>query len=924
MANLQNSTEGIQAQATSASTSSFVTALVFNLAVFGAELLAFSLLRKYFKTIYEPRTFLTPEGKRVKPLSQTIWDWPRDVFLADSDLIRQQNGLDAYMFVRFLRMMVKILLPIWFFSWAVLMPVTSVRTSVPGNDGLNIFTFGNIAPKDSARYSAHLILAWLFTFWILYVVRIELRRYITLRQRHLIDPNHASTAQANTVLVTGVPQKYLSEQALTKLFQHCPGGVRKVWLNRDLKDLPGVYDRRLSACNKLESAENALLKTALKIHKKNPGIVEKQSPDVESGSIGEADRIVPKNKRPSHRLPAGSMPFSLPLIGQKVDTIEWCKKQILECNQILAAERKILYSEIRASKKKKERLHLPAKLQALPGQIQSHLPHSRSRGFEEDPEAVNHNGIDDASLEEHNDELGPPEEEASAKYPPLNSAFILFKSQIGAHVAAQILTHDQPFRMVDKYIELSPDEVVWGNLGLNPYEKLIRKLISFGLTSGLIIAWAIPVAFVGIISNIHSLCTTYSWLAWLCKIPSVIVGIIQGILPSVLLAVLFILLPIVLRLLARFEGIPTRTGIELSLMTRFFAFQVVHGFLVVSLSSGIIAALPDLVKNASSIPATLAQRLPNASTFFLTYIILQGLTGTAGGFLTIVPLVIYYVKLIILGSTPRSIYNIKYTLRDVAWGTLFPSITLLVVITFAYAIISPIINGLACFTFFLFYMLYKYLFLWQLGFSESGDSGGLFFPKAIQHTFVGLYIQQIVLAALFFLAQDENKKASAIPEGILMIVLILITALANSVLNNNYSGQLLTSLPLTLADRAHAAAESHERRLIDERNDAAHHDEHEETPLAGNQAPGPSSSPDAEEDPKPLPVPPRPLGPTDFEHPSVRTPQRPIWIPADPLGVGHSEAGSLRADGIDASTVHAMMNEKGKVEVDGRPPEDEN
>lgn len=72
-------------------------------------------------------------------------------------------------------------------------------------------------------------------------------------------------------------------------------------------------------------------------------------------------------------------------------------------------------------------------------------------------------------------------------------------------------------------------------------------------------------------------------------------------------------------------------------------------------------------------------------------------------------------------------------------------------------------------------MLYKYLFLWQLGMSESGDTGGLFFPKAIQHVFVGLYVQQLVLAVLFFLAQDEHHKQSGIPEGALMIVLLAVT-----------------------------------------------------------------------------------------------------------------------------------------------------
>jgi hypothetical protein len=147
----------------------------------------------------------------------------------------------------------------------------------------------------------------------------------------------------------------------------------------------------------------------------------------------------------------------------------------------------------------------------------------------------------------------------------------------------------------------------------------------------------------------------------------------------------------------------------------------------------------------------------------------------AGGFLQAVPLAIYYVKLILLGSTPRSVYNIKYGLRSIAWGTTFPGITLLVVITLGYSIISPIINGLACATFFLFYIMYKYLFLWVYQQPPTSDTGGLFFPKAIGHIFVGMYVQQVCLAALFFLAQNQNKKPSAIPEAVLMIVLIVIT-----------------------------------------------------------------------------------------------------------------------------------------------------
>lgn len=99
-----------------------------------------------------------------------------------------------------------------------------------------------------------------------------------------------------------------------------------------------------------------------------------------------------------------------------------------------------------------------------------------------------------------------------------------------------------------------------------------------------------------------------------------------------------------------------------------------------TISGGVIQAIPELTRDPTSIPTLLATNLPKASTFFLTYAILQALSGTAGSLLQIAPLVIYYAKLFILGSTPRSVYSIKYDLRDVFFGTLFPSITLLMVI----------------------------------------------------------------------------------------------------------------------------------------------------------------------------------------------------------------------------------------------------
>ncbi len=60
---------------------------------------------------------------------------------------------------------------------------------------------------------------------------------------------------------------------------------------------------------------------------------------------------------------------------------------------------------------------------------------------------------------------------------------------------------------------------------------------------------------------------------------------------------------------------------------------------------------------------------------------LQGLSGSAAGFLNMVPLALYYIKLFVLGSSPRSVYKLKYGMQSVSFGTLFPTMTLLVVIS---------------------------------------------------------------------------------------------------------------------------------------------------------------------------------------------------------------------------------------------------
>jgi hypothetical protein len=248
----------------------------------------------------------------------------------------------------------------------------------------------------------------------------------------------------------------------------------------------------------------------------------------------------------------------------------------------------------------------------------------------------------------------------------------------------------------------------------------------------------------------------------------------------------------------------------------------------------------------------------------------------------------------------------------------------------------------------LFYLVWKYLFLWQLDQPASGDTGGLFFPKAIQHMFVGLYIQQVCLAALFFLLKKGRV------EGGLTIALILITIFFHMLINNSY-GPLLHSLPLTLAHKSYGMPQTGEqdeeigddesadfggeespdspsdlkkKETVPPKARPGHNGVTEEsrvpppimtggnTGLQHNQGPGPSAEYGAS-----VPVEgKRNEGPTDFNHPASVEPQRIIWIPQDPLGLGEAESSELMKDGIESSTENATMDAKGHVDIQGHPP----
>ncbi|KAA8893826.1 hypothetical protein FN846DRAFT_474368 [Sphaerosporella brunnea] len=707
-------------------TSAFVSTLIVNLIIFGVFALIFIVLRRSNRRIYAPRTYVgaVEKWRRLRILDDNgdgyadevegvsgfsgLVGWVKGVWSIPDETVLRTNGLDGYFFLRYLRKAQLLCFVGCVITWPILFPVNA--TGGGGQQGLDMLSQSNIAQtsQNTKRLYAHVFLGWIFYGFVLFTVYRELIFYTTTKQAYMLSPIYSTRISARTLLIQTVPMQYMNETALRRTFEH----VKRVWITADTTELDKLVEERDEIAMKLEAAEVALIKMADKARAKQGGEAPKDNSedvDAESGSVAAA--WVPRDKRPTHKLKF--------LVGEKVDTIDWCRTKLGELNPKIAE----MQESYRNGEAKK-----------------------------------------------------------------LSSVFIEFNTQSAAQVALQTLAHQKPLHMAPRYIGLTPEEIIWSNMKLLWWERLVKFAITTAFVVALVIFWSIPVAVVGAISQINYLTEQLPWLGFINKIPEVVLGVITGLLPSVMLAVLMALLPIVLRLMAKISGLPSASLIELRVQNSYFLFQVVQVFLVTTMTSAASAAVPRIAKDPSLVISLLSSSIPKASNFYIAFMILQGLALSSGALVQLAGFVLYKVLGMLLDNTPRKMYNRWSSLSGLGWGTVFPVYTNMCVIALTYALIAPLVMGFATVGLGLLYFAYRYNFLFV--YNVNINTNGMVYPRALYQTLTGVYLGEICLIGLFAIRKE--------PGPVVLQVMFLIFTILFHITLDNAVAPLLKFLPKNL------------------------------------------------------------------------------------------------------------------------------
>ena len=133
--------------------------------------------------------------------------------------------------------------------------------------------------------------------------------------------------------------------------------------------------------------------------------------------------------------------------------------------------------------------------------------------------------------------------------PKSSAVFVAYSSPAAAQRACNHVKFHPVVSTItrDRFIGVQPKEALWSNLTLAPPNRISRASLATALVIATILFWAIPIGFVGAISNIKYLTDKVKFLRFLNNLPPSIIGLISGFLPPLIISTFVSYVPKIFR-----------------------------------------------------------------------------------------------------------------------------------------------------------------------------------------------------------------------------------------------------------------------------------------------------------------------------------------------------------------------------------------
>ncbi|PYH99927.1 glycogen debranching enzyme [Aspergillus ellipticus CBS 707.79] len=683
------------------------TQLVISLTIGLSAFLSFCVLRPKWTELYAARRRQRCAASHLPELPDSFFGWMPVLYRITDEQVLESAGLDAFVFLTFLRFAIRFLSTIFVFALVIILPMhykNTGKSGVPGWDDDDESLDGD---KDKKKFIPdpnylwmYVIFTYIFTGLAVYMLIQDTNKVIQTRQKYL--GSQTSTTD-RTIRLSGIPPDLGSEEKIKEFMEGLQvGKVESVTICRDWRELDRLVDERLQLLRNLEWAwtkhlgykrVKASANRLPYIHQQPRGssiVSDEDSERIQLLSESGRDHVADYNhKRPTIRLWYG--PFKLRY--KSVDAIDY-------------------YEE---------------KLRRLDEQIQV----ARQK-----------------------------------EYPPTEVAFVTMESIAASQMVVQAILDPHPMQLLAR-LAPAPADVVWKNTYIPRSRRMMQSWSITGVIGFLTVFWSvllIPVAYLLEIETLHKV---FPQLADALARNPLAKSLVQTGLPTLVLSLLTVAVPYLYNWLSNQQGMMSRGDIELSVISKTFFFSFFNLFLVFTVFGtattfyGFWENLRDAFKDATTIAFALAKTLENFAPFYINFLCLQGIGLFPFRLLEFGSVAMYPINFI-AAKTPRDYAELS-TPPTFSYGYSIPQTVLSLIICVVYSVFPS--SWLICLFGLVYFTIGKFIYKYQLLYAmdHQQHSTGRAWPMICSRILVGLMVFQLAMIGVLALRRAITRSLLIVP-----------------------------------------------------------------------------------------------------------------------------------------------------------------
>ncbi|EFJ47929.1 hypothetical protein VOLCADRAFT_91422 [Volvox carteri f. nagariensis] len=287
-----------------------------------------------------------------------------------------------------------------------------------------------------------------------------------------------------------------------------------------------------------------------------------------------------------------------------------------------------------------------------------------------------------------------------------------------------------------------PGELLWGNLRLRLWQISWRTAVARTAFMALLLSYTVPVSALQGLMQLRRL-ERLPVVKVIVRL-SVVRSLLSGLLPGAVLRLFLMLLPALLSRLVRWAGAISLSEVDFRTTTLAFDFQVVAVFLASLLAGALLNQITEFVAQPGQVLTVLGTGVPQTASFFIAYILFNGLVVGPLGFLRPFALLTLALRNRLV-TTPRARARL-WEAPEARFAHSVPHHSLMILLGLSYSLVNPLIAP-ACVVYFAMVGLmerYQHCYCW----SRPYESGGKMWSQVFRHVMVGLYTFHVVMLAL--------------------------------------------------------------------------------------------------------------------------------------------------------------------------------